>query len=318
MTPMHFDLAILAVLAFTAWRGAAKGLVWQLAWIAALILCFTVSGTASPPIARLIPIEAPLNRWIAMFVIYVASVFVTFWLARKINDWMEKRRFKDFDRHLGALFGFAKGVLISLTITFFLVTLSTSARDVVLNSKSGYAAALVMDRLHPVMSEEFHDALEPYIHQLDDAAGDSPLLHSHDKNDGVRGAAHKSDGKSSQLAGGSSSRKSGPSIESAARNPRRQDLLLKTAAVHSVLPADQAAIVADIETSLSGLPDAVSVAVLSDWYADLTKSQPDPDPQTGATSKLDTRIRRRLDAAGIPLDRLGSTLQNRIRDSQSR
>lgn len=318
MTPMYFDLAIVVILAFTTWRGAAKGLVWQLAWIAALILCFTVSGTAAPPIARLIPVEEPLNRWIAMFVVYVVSVFVTFWIARRIRDWMEKHRFKDFDHHLGALFGLAKGVLVALTATFFLVTLSSAARAIVLDSHSGYAAALVMDRLHPLMSEEFHDALEPYIHQLDDAAGDSPLLHSHDDDDGVGGSSSKTPEDSNQASSTTSPRKSAPVAKTKTPDPRRQDLLKKIAAIHAILPTAHVAIVAQIESSLMGLPDRVSLAVLADWYADLTNVRPDPDPQTIAETKLDARIRRQVAAAGIPLNRLSSALQARLRDSERR
>ena len=198
MQPMWFDLAILGVLAFCTYRGATKGIVWQLAWIAALILCFAVSESASVRIAGLIPVDAPLNRWIAMFAIYLASVFVTFWIARKIGDWIEKHRFVEFDRHLGAVFGFLKGVLFSLILVFFIVTLSAEARDVVLRSKSGYAAAVVMGRLHAVMPEDLHEVLEPYIHGLDDAKSHpSPSSGGENKS----GSARETGNAKSNLAG---------------------------------------------------------------------------------------------------------------------
>ncbi len=299
MTPMYFDLGILAILAFTAFRGASTGLVWQLAWIAALILCFMASDSASPAIAKLIPVEAPLNRWIAMFAVYLISVFVTFWIARKISNWMEKHRFKEFDRHLGALFGFAKGVLIALTLTFFLVTLSTSAQEIVVKSKSGYAAALVMDRLHPIMSDEFHEAVEQYIHQLDGAAEKKDLKHAHD-DDGKQGSAPKADGKSGHVFGDAGNGKTDSPKGAPAEIPLRQRLLREIAALRSVSPADQSTIIADIKSSLSGLPNGVATGVLSDWHSDLVKSDNDPDPETDATTDLDTRIRRWLKVAGIP------------------
>lgn len=317
MKPVWFDLAVAAVLVFAAFRGAAKGFVWQIAWIAALVLCFTMSGTISPPIARLIPVEAPLNRWIAMFIVYLLAVFVTFWLAHRINDWMEKHRFKEFDRHLGAIFGFTKGVVFSLTVIFFLVTLSAEAREVVLKSKSGFGAALLMDRLHPVIPDEFHDVLEPYIHRLDDAKGAAPLLHSHDGHDeSKRAAADRAVDEKSGPVRTAAVPSAGPAeIPSAATDNglrRRQEMLQKIAAIHTIVPAAQAAIASEIEFSLAGLPDAVTLAVLTDWYVDLTGGDPDPDPATDANTDLDTRIRRRLDAAGVPLNRLSSSLRKRL------
>ncbi|MEO1995094.1 MAG: hypothetical protein ABGZ17_07450, partial [Planctomycetaceae bacterium] len=76
----------------------------------------------------------------------------------------------------GSLLGFAKGILACLMLTFFVVTLSPSARDHILGSHSGHAAAVIMDRLHPVMPTELQTILEPYIHQLDRPSQN--LLHS--------------------------------------------------------------------------------------------------------------------------------------------
>lgn len=313
MTPVSFDLGVIAVLAFTAWRGARKGLVWQLAWIAALLLCFAVSGSISPTIARAIPVDAPLDHWIAMFAIYVGAVFVTFWMARKISDWMEKHRFKEFDRHFGAIFGCVKGIIFALTVTFFLVTLSADARKIVLNSKSGYAAALLMNRLHPVLPKEFHESMEAYIHQLDEAAGEAPLRHS---GDGANGAAGNS--KTTPQSASNTVGPGAAEIPSAVvgLDSKLRDLLQKIAAIHSQIPEDQSAMVARMKTALDGLPDAVSVAVLSDLYADLSQSGPDPDRQTDQGTGLDTRIRRQLEAARISLDGLGSALRKRLLESE--
>lgn len=167
---MWYDILILVILAYATIRGAQKGFVWQLAWIAALVGCFASSESLSPRVAPWVErlgVEPPLSRWVAMFLLYVGFTFVAFVVARKIGDWIERHRFVEFDRHLGAIFGFVKGVTFCLVLTFFAVTLSLAARETIMHSHSGHAAAIVMDRLHAVMPDELHDVLEPYIHQLD-------------------------------------------------------------------------------------------------------------------------------------------------------
>ena len=174
---MWFDALVLGALVMFAWRGASKGVVWQLATIAAILLCFVFAETLSLAIAPLITVKPPLNRWIAMFALYIGFSFLSFAVARQVRDWIEKAQFVEYDRHLGALLGLVKGTVICLLITFFTVTLSESMRQQVLTSYSGKAAAIVMDRLHPVMPAELHEVLEPYIHRLDHP--DLDLEHDH-------------------------------------------------------------------------------------------------------------------------------------------
>jgi len=66
-----YDFVILAILAYTAWQGAQKGLVTQLAWIAAIILCFKFADKLAPAIEGQINVEQPLRHWIAMFILYL-------------------------------------------------------------------------------------------------------------------------------------------------------------------------------------------------------------------------------------------------------
>ena len=174
---MTYDLIVLAILVFSAIRGAIKGLVWQLAIIATLVLCFAFSGTGSVLIAPKIPLDPPLNRWVAMLVLYIVLSFAAFGVARLLHGWIEKMKFKEYDRHLGFLFGLIKGITFCLVLTFFIVTLSEGQRGNVMASYSGRAAAIIMDRLHPVMPQELHDVIEPYIHQLD--RPEMKLRHSH-------------------------------------------------------------------------------------------------------------------------------------------
>jgi hypothetical protein len=50
----------------------------------------------------------------------------------------------------------------------------------VLQSRSGYYIAVLIDRAHYIMPEEVHDVIGPYIHQLDETLGEGDRHHHHD------------------------------------------------------------------------------------------------------------------------------------------
>jgi uncharacterized membrane protein required for colicin V production len=164
---MWYDLLTLVILMYAMFRGAMKGIVWQLATIAALLMCFFFSGSLSAAVAPFIRVEPPLNQWIAMLILYLGFSFVSFGVARALHEMIESMRIEALDRHLGAILGLVKGGMFSLFLTFFLVTLSHSARETIINSESGYVAAVVIDRLDPVIPGDLHALLEPYIRRLD-------------------------------------------------------------------------------------------------------------------------------------------------------
>ncbi|QDU09477.1 CvpA family protein [Gimesia aquarii] len=163
---MWFDLLIAGILLYAIWKGASKGVVWQLAAIAALVLCFAFAESLSLQLAPMINVKPPLNRWIAMLVIYIVFSFISFTVARSLKSTLDALKFQEFDRHLGALLGLAKGIIFSLFLTFFVITISESARATVLTSHSGYAAAVILDELAPVMPAGFHDVLDSYLAEL--------------------------------------------------------------------------------------------------------------------------------------------------------
>jgi uncharacterized membrane protein required for colicin V production len=161
-----YDFVVLAILIYTAWQGAQRGLLTQLAWIAALVLCFKFADKLAPSIEPMINVEQPLRHWISMFILYLGFSLGSFMVARILNSWLEKAKFKDFDRHLGGLFGFVKGAVICLVGTFFSVTLSDSLKSTVLESKSGEAACFILDHVEPLTPEYFHEYLAKYQSEL--------------------------------------------------------------------------------------------------------------------------------------------------------
>ena len=179
------DFVVLAVLLYTTIKGASKGLISQLTWIVALVACFAFAESFSlklaPTITQTFPqVEPPLDRWIAMFILYMGFAFVSFGVARVLKGWLEKAKFADFDKHLGGIFGLIKGVVICMVVIFFGVTLNETLRQKVLASHSGHAAAVIMQRLGPVMPKELAGVIEKAERQLNDDHFHNDELDGHD------------------------------------------------------------------------------------------------------------------------------------------
>jgi len=173
---MLYDAFIAAVLLFTTWRGSAKGFAWQVAGIAALVLCFAFATPLSLFVAPFLRVQPPLDRWLAMLGIYLVFSFITYAVARGYRDWLEKKRFEEYDKHLGAVFGFLKGAVGGIVLTFFLVGLSPRSRELVLGTYSGFAAGWIMHELRPVMPAELNGLLAPYMETLDSERGAPPWI----------------------------------------------------------------------------------------------------------------------------------------------
>ncbi|MFV0443851.1 MAG: CvpA family protein [Planctomycetaceae bacterium] len=161
---MWYDLLVLAILGYFALRGAAKGLLNQLASIAAIVVCMVFAESFSAIFGPMVHLEPPLNNWVVMFGAYLFCTFIAFGLARVLDDWVSRAKLESFNQHLGFIFGLAKGGLLVLVMTFFLVTLSPASRSALSNSKAAYAAAHLMDKLHPIMPAKLQEALAKYLH----------------------------------------------------------------------------------------------------------------------------------------------------------
>jgi membrane protein required for colicin V production len=162
-----YDIFMLLVLVGTTVFGAWKGMAWQVASSASLVASYAVALRFSGPLAPRFGAQAPLNRFIAMFVLFAGTSLAIWLVFRVVAGFLNRVRLREFDRQMGALFGAAKGVLLCVAITFFAVTLSAKARTAVLSSRSGYYIAVLLDRADSVMPRELHDYLDPYLKKLE-------------------------------------------------------------------------------------------------------------------------------------------------------
>lgn len=148
--------------------GAIKGVAWQIASLASIVLSYFVSLRFSDPLAEsgLFGEQSPWNRYVAMLVIYLGTSLLVWLGFRVVAGAIDRVKLKEFDRQVGALFGAAKGVLFCVAITFFAVTVTPSIRDDVLSSRSGHYVAVLIDKADGVMPPGINGVIAPYLQQL--------------------------------------------------------------------------------------------------------------------------------------------------------
>jgi hypothetical protein len=81
---------------------------------------------------------------------------------------IDKIKLETFDRQLGGMFGFAKGVLLCIGITFFAVMLWPAQRDAIVGSQSGHYIVAILDKAHSVLPPEIHQAIDPYLNKIEE------------------------------------------------------------------------------------------------------------------------------------------------------
>lgn len=175
-----YDVIMLAVLLAATVFGAWKGVAWQIASIASIVVSYFVAYNLRNPVASMMSAAPPWNMFLAMLILFVVTSALIWIAFHFLKDFIDRVRLKEFDHQAGALLGAAKGVLLCVVATLFSLTLLRDhQRQQVVDSHSGYYIALLLDRSHAVIPDDIHDVLEPYIHSLDERL-DNPTAHTHD------------------------------------------------------------------------------------------------------------------------------------------
>jgi membrane protein required for colicin V production len=162
-----YDGLMLLVVIVAVLQGAWRGMAWQLAPLASLVLGYIISYPTSLMFAEYFG-KPPLNRLWAMIAIYLLVSMVIYMIARSIRHSLEKMRLVEFDRHLGALLGGVKGVLFTVVLTLGLITVSDQARDIILKSESSTITARLMNTISPILPQPLNDLVHPYVKNLND------------------------------------------------------------------------------------------------------------------------------------------------------
>jgi len=162
-----YDGLMLLIVLVAVMQGAWRGMAWQVAPIASLVIGYIVSYPLSPQLAPYFG-NPPLNRLWAMIAIYLMVSMVVYMVARSIRHSLERMRLVEFDRHLGAILGGVKGVLFTAVLTIGLVAVSDQAREIILKSESSTIAARLMNTISPILPTQLNDLVAPYVKNLND------------------------------------------------------------------------------------------------------------------------------------------------------
>jgi uncharacterized membrane protein required for colicin V production len=160
------------VIAGMVW-GALRGITWQLASIASLVLGYSVAYPLSGQLAHRFPGEPVVARALAMLAVYIGvsgGIFLAAWIVRTT---LQRWKFDAFDRHLGMILGGLEGALLGVVATLFVVSLSPRTRETILTSSTGTAVNHLMTALGPILPGEIRDVLSPFGRPSDPLATSS-------------------------------------------------------------------------------------------------------------------------------------------------
>jgi uncharacterized membrane protein required for colicin V production len=157
-----YDAAMVGAVVLGMVWGAWRGITWQVASIASLVLGYLVAHPLSAQLAPRFPGEPVVARALAMLASYAVvsgGVFLAAWIVRAT---LRRLKFEAFDRHLGMVLGGLEGGLLGLVVTVFVVGLAPQAREPIFQSPSGRVVARVLDAVGPVLPTEIRNAVLPY------------------------------------------------------------------------------------------------------------------------------------------------------------
>lgn len=176
-----YDFIMLMVLGGLTMYGYFKGMAWQLAYFASFVASYFIALRFADRIAPVFGDAAPWNKFMAMLAIYAASSLGIWMVFRVIRRGIDAVRLEGFDRQMGALVGFARGVLWCVAITFFAVgILPQGMKEQVLGSRSGHYIALLLHKTDKVVPPEVRQVIGPYLDRAQErlAPGQQPFAAS--------------------------------------------------------------------------------------------------------------------------------------------
>lgn len=163
-----YDIIMIVILFGATLFGAIKGFAWQLASIASIVASYFAAYHFREPLSRSIQADPPWNRFLAMLILFIGSSLIIWVAFRMVSNTIDRLKLKEFDRQIGALFGFAKGGLYCILATLFGATLlGDHARDAISDSKSGRYIASVLGRSESIIPVEAREILNPYLKRFD-------------------------------------------------------------------------------------------------------------------------------------------------------
>lgn len=205
MTP--YDGAMIGVVVAGMIWGAIRGITWQLASIASLVLAYLFSHQVSGYLAPYIPGTPEIRRASSMLGAYSVVSAAVFFAAWTVRATLKKIKFEAFDRHLGMVLGGIEGALLGIIGTLFVVSLAPGTREPIFASKAGHLVARMMDAAGPILPAEVRKVVTPYWDEIQSNVKDEPAVADAPRSSKKKKDSEPSDESSLQdLARGARSR----------------------------------------------------------------------------------------------------------------
>lgn len=167
-----YDIIMLVLLLGAVLFGYWKGLAWQIASVAAVVVSYFAAYRFHYQVAQFVQAEPPFNQYAAMLIIFVACSLMI-WLAYAyVNRSLEKAELDGFNRQMGALVGAVLGVLLCMVVTMFSVSLlGQTAHDSIHHSKFGPYVVRGISMVRSIVPEEFVGSLDPHFNNFQQQIG---------------------------------------------------------------------------------------------------------------------------------------------------
>lgn len=167
-----YDLFMIIILAAAVIWGAWKGLAWQVASLASVVLSYVAAMMFRQPVAHFlsqqVELVPPLDTGLAMLILFLGTSLLVWVGFNLVSETMQKLKLKEFDRQVGAVLGLAKGILLCTVITLLAVTIvSDQQRQQIYNSRSGYYISVLLNKIQPILPPEVQSRLQPYEENLE-------------------------------------------------------------------------------------------------------------------------------------------------------
>ena len=163
-----YDIIMAAVLVTATLYGAWKGSAWQLTSLTSIVVGYFIAYRYHAVVSPWIPVPAPGSVVLAMLLLFLLTSWAIWAAFRRLAKWLDRLQLRGFDHRLGALLGLAKGTILCVVITFCAVVfLGASQRQAIVQSTSGYCAAVLLQRSRRLLPAEAREVLELFWEALE-------------------------------------------------------------------------------------------------------------------------------------------------------
>jgi len=169
-----YDIVMLVIFFGSVIFGYRKGLAWQIASLAAIVISYFVAINFRNPVAQLISVQAPWNQFAAMLILFLGTSLVVWTIYASTSKSIKRMELRGFDRQAGAILGVFKGGILCMLVTVFAVSLFGSTRNMVHNSATGHYVVSGIQQFSRFTPTELAGFLNPHLEQFGNNIGGIP------------------------------------------------------------------------------------------------------------------------------------------------